>query len=249
MRTYDEIKELRKSLVGATSIEELEKLMVVNNHYEVFEISKELGEQIIETRSPLGSFMYEDKINDCWVGIDNKEGNAWTEECDYIHYLTGWLVGDVDDDAIRRTRERQLREKRIKKSYEEGNHPVYFEKIEGHTVENKLISIDFEEEVCHENDDTVVIYLDVIEKYLKLCGCKNINYKQIMCEGNPTDMHICISFSEKRKTGILNVEFNDYIFDDIDDRFTVKKQFLLEEKVKLNEDLRVYKVTEIDYFM
>ena len=46
---------------------------------------------IIETRQPLGLFVFHDEKAGVWVACDNSDGDAWTEEFSTIHRAKGWL--------------------------------------------------------------------------------------------------------------------------------------------------------------
>lgn len=55
------------------------------------EITKKKAAEIIEKRELLGNFyLYED---DRYVGIDNRTGDAWTEEFDTKEKCIDWLNG------------------------------------------------------------------------------------------------------------------------------------------------------------
>ncbi len=48
--------------------------------------------QIIESRKPLGLFVEETGIE--FIGIDNQDGNAWTEEFPDLIECLSWLAGE-----------------------------------------------------------------------------------------------------------------------------------------------------------
>lgn len=53
------------------------------------EISKKEALEVIETRKPLGEFYV--KENNCYVAIDNLDGDAWTEEFETKEEALKWL--------------------------------------------------------------------------------------------------------------------------------------------------------------
>lgn len=55
--------------------------MVINNT-QIKKISDDKAIDVIETRKPLGLFYTIEKRNDkkIYVGIDNQDGSAWTED-------------------------------------------------------------------------------------------------------------------------------------------------------------------------
>ncbi|MCI9166503.1 MAG: hypothetical protein HFF64_10970 [Oscillospiraceae bacterium] len=61
------------------------------------EVSKKTGDQIIRTRHPLGLFWLLD--NGIYVGIDNHDGNAWTEDFDTKCSCLEWLNGESHPKA------------------------------------------------------------------------------------------------------------------------------------------------------
>jgi hypothetical protein len=54
------------------------------------------ADDVIENRVPLGLFICHDGR---WIGIDNTDGNAWTEEFETKKYCEMWLIGDLKDEA------------------------------------------------------------------------------------------------------------------------------------------------------
>lgn len=54
-------------------------------------ISKEKASDVIEYRNPFGLFMV--KEGDVWVGIDNTDGDAWTEDFQSKKDCENWLLG------------------------------------------------------------------------------------------------------------------------------------------------------------
>ena len=57
--------------------------------------TSEEATKIIETRQPLGLFYTIDKQGDkrIYVGIDNQDGNAWTEDFKSLSSCKNWLTG------------------------------------------------------------------------------------------------------------------------------------------------------------
>jgi hypothetical protein len=63
---------------------------------DIQKVSPEEAEKIIETRQPLGKFYCIDKpaFNGIYIGIDNEDGEAWTEEFRTLDECKRWLLGD-----------------------------------------------------------------------------------------------------------------------------------------------------------
>ena len=57
------------------------------------EISREDADGIIESRHPYGLFFL--KEGDVYVGIDNSDGNAWTEDFPVKRKCLEWLMGEA----------------------------------------------------------------------------------------------------------------------------------------------------------
>jgi hypothetical protein len=57
-------------------------------------VSKEDASSIIKTRSPRGVFVL--KEGDTWIGIDNRAGDAWTEEFKDQETCIAWLRGEIE---------------------------------------------------------------------------------------------------------------------------------------------------------
>lgn len=60
-------------------------------------VTKEQASEIIETRTPTGCFYT--KEGDLYIGIDNSDGNAWTEEFKTKKSCLKWLNGERAKDA------------------------------------------------------------------------------------------------------------------------------------------------------
>jgi len=58
----------------------------------VEKISASQAECIMWSREPLGLFYL--KIDDVYVGIDNSNGNAWTEEFPNLRKCKRWLLNE-----------------------------------------------------------------------------------------------------------------------------------------------------------
>ena len=52
-------------------------------------VSSEFLGQVIEHRVPLGLFLA--KEGGLWVAVDNRDGDAWTEDCRWKHHAVRWL--------------------------------------------------------------------------------------------------------------------------------------------------------------
>ena len=55
-------------------------------------ISNKKALEVIENRLPLGQFYTIE--NGIYVGIDNTDGNAWTEEFATLEDLKNWMLGN-----------------------------------------------------------------------------------------------------------------------------------------------------------
>ena len=60
-------------------------------------ITAEMAKEIIDKREPVGLFFRYDKKSGKYIGIDNKNGEAWTEEFDSLKNCKKWLRGDVEN--------------------------------------------------------------------------------------------------------------------------------------------------------
>lgn len=56
------------------------------------EVSNAEAIEIIEKRKPFGKFFTQE--NNLWVGIDNTDGDAWTEEFSSFEELDKWMKGE-----------------------------------------------------------------------------------------------------------------------------------------------------------
>ena len=52
--------------------------------------------EIIETRKPLGCFVYSEGME--VVGVDNRDGDAWTEDFPNLVECLAWLLDEEDDE-------------------------------------------------------------------------------------------------------------------------------------------------------
>lgn len=57
-------------------------------------ISQKQASSIIETRKPIGKFVFDTGIE--VIGIDNETGDAWTEEFPDMWECLTWLCGDKE---------------------------------------------------------------------------------------------------------------------------------------------------------
>ena len=57
------------------------------------------GEFHYESRKPLGLFIHRDKGK--FIGIDNRHGDAWTEEFTTQKGCLKWLAGEMPREAIK----------------------------------------------------------------------------------------------------------------------------------------------------
>lgn len=62
---------------------------------EITYVNAKMAEKIIETREPLGKFYIED--GDMYVGIDNSNGDAWTEEFKTLEGCQAWLKDEYGE--------------------------------------------------------------------------------------------------------------------------------------------------------
>ena len=63
-------------------------------------IDPEHASEIIDNCKPVGRFFV--KYTDCYVGIDNSTGEAWTESFDHLDRCIAWLRGDFEIKDIKR---------------------------------------------------------------------------------------------------------------------------------------------------
>lgn len=64
---------------------------------EIKKVTQDEAESIIATRQPLGKFYILDKASfprrTVYVGIDNEDGDAWTEDFKTLKTCKKWLLG------------------------------------------------------------------------------------------------------------------------------------------------------------
>lgn len=58
-------------------------------------ITAEKASEIIDKREPTGLFFRFDKKCKKYIGIDNKNGEAWTEEFSILEDCKNWLRGEA----------------------------------------------------------------------------------------------------------------------------------------------------------
>lgn len=74
-----------------------------NNAHHIHLVGHDTANRIIENRSPRGLF-YEVVVQGdhlVWVGIDNCDGNAWTEDFKSYEDMESWLLGKAELEDIR----------------------------------------------------------------------------------------------------------------------------------------------------
>lgn len=59
-------------------------------------VSEEKLMEIIETRKPLGCFVYSEGME--VVGVDNRDGDAWTEDFPNLVECLAWLLDEEDEE-------------------------------------------------------------------------------------------------------------------------------------------------------
>jgi hypothetical protein len=62
--------------------------------FDIQKVTQEEAGKIIETREPLGKFYCIE--NGTYIGIDNADGDAWTEEFKSLPTCKRWLVGKME---------------------------------------------------------------------------------------------------------------------------------------------------------
>ena len=63
-----------------------------DKEFDIKEVTTEEAKKIIDSRLPLGKFyVIEDGV---FVGIDNEDGEAWTDEFNNIDICYDWLYGE-----------------------------------------------------------------------------------------------------------------------------------------------------------
>lgn len=249
---YRSLEELEQTTICAKHIDTIEGLsefIKENNTYEIFEIRQELSDTIVEIREPLGKFIYEE--NDSWVGVDNENGDAWTEDCKNKVILQRWLLGEMDEEVVYYYNNRTDKLAKLKEKYKEGYTPNYFTINKDHQVKNDLLKVDFKYEVVKHNDEKDKfhrIYWDFMDKYLTLCGCENINLEIINNNSQFINFHSVMELTEDKKEGILSVYFEDEVYSDTidDDKYSIRKEFLLKLKSQINNNL-IFEINEIKY--
>lgn len=64
--------------------------------FQIIRIDSETASDIIDTRIPQGYF-YENLGHSRFIGIDNHDGNAWTEEFTSLKSCVIWLVDSIQE--------------------------------------------------------------------------------------------------------------------------------------------------------
>lgn len=62
-------------------------------------ISNRRARKIIDSYKPLGLFIYYDKKQKVYIGIDNSSGEAYTEEFNQIRECLSWLRGSTKKET------------------------------------------------------------------------------------------------------------------------------------------------------
>lgn len=63
---------------------------------EIKQITSKEALKIIDTREPIGLFIVENKSS--FTGIDNTNGDAWTEDFECRQKCVDWLNGEEEED-------------------------------------------------------------------------------------------------------------------------------------------------------
>lgn len=226
----------------------------------VVEVSEELGKEIKKEEIE-GKYTYKfDGDKYMALDIDNIAVNMI--ECESHPIAFNWLRGHFDDEEVKAENIKERESKKIQNEYLYGVMPHYFD-VEDINVNGSLLKIDFESEslknklTTHEDGtQRARIYWDYCEKYLKLCGCKNIDMDEIMCRDDyRIYMDILVTLNSEKTEGILSVTFNDeYVNQEVVKNLAEKgikapiidKEFILKKKFELANKM-VFEVTEIDF--
>lgn len=93
---YDEIKERKGQTINGVFVKQAD--IPQDKHIspmdEIHEIGQLEASKIIETRQPLGKFWLMEGTK--YVGIDNSDGDAWTEEFDDKEIMMAWLNNEIE---------------------------------------------------------------------------------------------------------------------------------------------------------
>lgn len=234
--------------------DKLEEIVVIA------EVNEEVGKNIIELENIEGRFMF--KEGDKYIAIDNSKGENWVEECACTPLAMRWLSGEIDTDELYRLNLEHEEDKKIREEYKKGNFPKYFD-IKDKDVTGSLIKLNFDTELVsrefkQQEDGTFNgrFYWDYCEKFLKLCGCENIDMNEIMLrDDDRIFMELHLSMDAEKNEGILSVMFDDeYVNTEVEITLAKKgikapkidRQFIIKKKFELSRE-KVFEVTPIDF--
>lgn len=214
-----------------------------------------------------GKYMFYKKETDKWIAIDTFCMNVEDKivECESHGIAYDWLLDKIDKKELEELNKQQIKReeenKLITEEYKQGIMPKYFD-IKEKNVNGSLINLNFKYEIIDdfvEKDDGTLnarFYWDYCEKFLKLCGCENIDMDEIMCRDDYRIMiDIHLNINTQKDEGVLSVMFDDEYIDIEVERalrekgITIPKidrQFILKKKTEIGDNA-IFEVTAIDF--
>lgn len=131
-------------------------------------VSRKTATEMIEKRKPLGLF-YTKHNEFCFVGIDNSDGNAWTEEFisenDCIKWLNGKEVNELDKNP---TKNRVIESVIVIHQYSGG--PEYLEV--GRELNGKKIA----DIILNDERNTIWVFDEDEEVMVEIRNCPVVVY-------------------------------------------------------------------------
>lgn len=224
----------------------------------IVKVSTEVGMEIVELGDVYGMYIF--KEGDVYIAVDNSEGDNWVEECANDTIAIRYLAGHIDSEDILTENERYKKEQKEKEEYIKGNMPKYFD-LTDRDVTGSLIKINYKHELIdgkfvEKEDGTSVarVYWDYCEKFLRLCGCENIDGINIY-NSDSVMMEIHLTMNKNKDEGILLVMFDDDLITlEVEKELKEKgitvpsifKEFIIKKRFELGNDV-VFEVTPIDF--
>jgi len=96
---YRQVEHRKGSMVNGTFIKEEASVSPMD---EIIEVGPLLANSIIKSRKPYGKFWCSEELdlsnNLVYIAIDNRTGDAWTEEFHDKEKMLAWLRGDTEID-------------------------------------------------------------------------------------------------------------------------------------------------------
>ena len=258
-----------KTIEDVNMIDYTELQETHNDKNIIVEVNESIGSQMLKNMAighelVEGKYFYETKEKGVWIALDtfcrDMEHRVVETRSDSI--AVRYLDDRLTLEEIEEENAKQIQKEKDIEEYKQGILPKYFD-IKEKNVTGSLIKIDLDELIKHEfteDEDGIHrgrFYWDYCEKFLKLCGCENIDMQEIVCRDDyRVSMDVVIALNNTKEEGILHIMFNDdYIDREVKKILEEKeiqipridKEFILKKKFELGTQI-VFEVTELDFF-